>query len=92
MDAFPLLALIAESLERHRLEAVLIGNSAAALQGAPVTTVDFDFLFRKTRQTSRSSGLSLLISEQWYCGLITRSAAFTGSFGTTTVYNSTLCR
>ena len=27
---------------------MLIGNAAAALQGAPVTTVDFDFLFRKT--------------------------------------------
>ncbi len=27
---------------------VLIGNAAAALQGAPVTTVDFDFMFRKT--------------------------------------------
>jgi hypothetical protein len=27
---------------------VLIGNAAAALQGAPVTTVDFDFMFQKT--------------------------------------------
>ena len=27
---------------------VLIDNAAAALQGAPVTTVDFDFMFRKT--------------------------------------------
>jgi hypothetical protein len=35
-------------LERHGLEAVLIGNAAAVLQGAPVTTVDFDFLFRRT--------------------------------------------
>jgi hypothetical protein len=48
MDAAPILAKIAEALERHRLEAVLIGNAAAALQGAPVTTVDFDFFFRKT--------------------------------------------
>ena len=48
MDAAPLLARIAELLERHGLEAVLIGNAAAALSGAPVTTVDLDFLFRKT--------------------------------------------
>ena len=48
MDASPLLARIAQLLERHGLEAVLIGNAAAALQGPPVTTVDVDFLFRKT--------------------------------------------
>jgi hypothetical protein len=30
------------------LEVVMIGNAAAALQGAPVTTIDIDFLFRKT--------------------------------------------
>jgi predicted nucleotidyltransferase len=48
MDARPLLSRIARMLEEHGLEAVLIGNAAAALQGAPVTTVDFDFMFRKT--------------------------------------------
>ncbi len=48
MDAGPILARIAKLLAEHNLEAVLIGNAAAALQGAPVTTVDFDFLFRKT--------------------------------------------
>jgi hypothetical protein len=48
VNAAPVLAEIAQALHRAGLEAVLIGNAAAALQGAPVTTVDFDFLFRKT--------------------------------------------
>jgi hypothetical protein len=48
MNAEPLLSLIARLFKRHRLEAVLIGNAAAALQGAPVTTIDLDFMFRKT--------------------------------------------
>jgi predicted nucleotidyltransferase len=39
---------IGRLLERVNLEAVLIGNAAAALQGAPVTTLDLDFLFRRT--------------------------------------------
>ncbi|MDX2171280.1 MAG: hypothetical protein SF182_29695 [Deltaproteobacteria bacterium] len=46
MNAAPLLHRIAVALAACRLEAVLIGNAAAALQGAPVTTLDFDFLFR----------------------------------------------
>ena len=48
MDAKPYLVEIGLRLRDVGLEAVLIGNAAAALQGAPVTTVDFDFLFRKT--------------------------------------------
>jgi hypothetical protein len=48
MDARPVLFRIARLLAEHGLEAVLIGNAAAALQGAPVTTVDFDFMFQKT--------------------------------------------
>jgi predicted nucleotidyltransferase len=48
VDATPLLAEVARHLREARLDAVLIGNAAAALQGAPVTTVDFDFFFRRT--------------------------------------------
>jgi hypothetical protein len=48
VDAAPFLAEVARALRTARLEAVLIGNAAAALQGAPVTTVDFDFMFRRT--------------------------------------------
>ena len=48
MDAAPLLGEVGRRLHEANLEAVLIGNAAAALHGAPVTTVDFDFLFRKT--------------------------------------------
>src|ERR1051326_3991081 len=48
MNAGPLLELVVAGLAEARLEAVLIGNAAAAIQGAPVTTVDFDFMFRAT--------------------------------------------
>ena len=50
MNAKPYLVAIGDALKQAALDAVLIGNAAAALQGAPVTTVDFDFLFRKTRR------------------------------------------
>jgi hypothetical protein len=48
MDAAPFLVEVGRALIAVSLDAVLIGNAGAALQGAPVTTVDFDFLFRKT--------------------------------------------
>jgi len=46
MDAAPLLAEIASAFAAANLEAILIGNAGAALHGAPVTTLDFDFLYR----------------------------------------------
>ena len=48
MDAQPELALLARALNEHNLEAILIGNMAAALHGAPVSTIDIDLFFRKT--------------------------------------------
>jgi predicted nucleotidyltransferase len=48
MNASPLLIKIARTLHMVRLETVMVGNAAAALHGAPVTTLDIDFMFRKT--------------------------------------------
>jgi hypothetical protein len=49
MNAAPLLDSVVAALADVRLEAILIGNAAAAIHGAPVTTLDFDFMFRPTR-------------------------------------------
>ena len=48
MDAQPELAFPARALNENGLEAILIGNMAAALHGAPVSTIDIDLFFRKT--------------------------------------------
>jgi len=53
VDATPLLAEVGRALADAGLETVLIGNAGAALRGAPVTTIDFDFLFRKTPRNLR---------------------------------------
>ena len=53
MNASPLLIKIARTLHKVRLEAVMVGNAAAALHGAPVTTLDIDFMFRKTPTNMR---------------------------------------
>lgn len=67
MNAEPLLTRISRALAEHRLEAVMVGNAAAALHGAPVTTLDIDFMFRKTpanmrklKAVARSLGASIL--------------------------------
>jgi hypothetical protein len=48
MNADSILHKISSVFAEHHLEAVMVGNAAAALHGAPVTTVDVDFMFRKT--------------------------------------------
>ncbi|MFM8890684.1 MAG: hypothetical protein ACKOTB_03500 [Planctomycetia bacterium] len=48
MNATPLLSRLLEAFSDAKLETVLIGNAAAAMHGAPVTTLDFDFMFRDT--------------------------------------------
>jgi hypothetical protein len=53
VDAAPFLFEVARHVHDLRFDVVLIGNAAAALQGAPVTTVDFDFMFRKTPRNLR---------------------------------------
>jgi hypothetical protein len=40
--------LVARALRDCRLEAVVVGATAAVLQGAPLTTVDVDLLVRRT--------------------------------------------
>lgn len=44
MNAAPLLNSVVLALAEVRLEVILIGNAAAAINGAPVTIMDFDFL------------------------------------------------
>ncbi len=48
-----MLSLVARLLTKHRLDVVMIGNAAAAIQGSPVTTMDIDFMFRKTSTNLR---------------------------------------
>ena len=67
MNATPLLGRILGALHEQHLEAVLIGNAAAAIHGAPVTTLGFDFMFRATpvnlrklKAVARSLGAMIL--------------------------------
>jgi hypothetical protein len=47
------LVVLARALRRTKLDAVVIGNSASMLNGAPVTTQDIDLLIRDTRLNRR---------------------------------------
>jgi predicted nucleotidyltransferase len=71
MNAEPLLAKVAKAFALHRFEAVMVGNAAAALHGAPVTTLDIDFMFRKTgtnlkKLKSVAHGLDAVILKPYY--------------------------
>lgn len=48
MNALPDIVQVLDAFRDENLETVLVGMAAAALQGAPVTTDDFDFAFRET--------------------------------------------
>jgi|HubBroStandDraft_5_1064220.scaffolds.fasta_scaffold235345_2 predicted nucleotidyltransferase len=76
MTAEPFMGIILDAFRLHQLEAVLIGNAAAALQGAPVTTDDFDFFFRDTpanvrklREIAKDWGTSLTHPHEPLSGL-----------------------
>lgn len=53
MSAAPLLSKLLEAMNKHGLEAIMVGNAAAAIHGAPVTTIDSDFMFRDTPTSMR---------------------------------------
>jgi hypothetical protein len=67
-DAAPYLERVARALRTAKLEAILVGNAGAAIQGAPVSTLDFDFLVRdaprtdaKIRAFARALGASAIV-------------------------------
>lgn len=69
VNAEPLLTLVTRVLAERRLDVVLIGNAAAAIQCSPVTTMDFDFLVWKTDGHFRRSSSRPGDSRQRVLGL-----------------------
>lgn len=53
VNATPYLNEIARWFDRLQLDAVMIGNAAAAINGAPVTTLDVDFMLEQTDENYR---------------------------------------
>jgi len=53
MNAEPHLMTLAKIFNEFRFEPVMIGNAAAALNGAPVTTMDIDFVIEQTPENYR---------------------------------------
>ena len=91
MDAKPYLDLIAEQFAAVALDAVMIGNAAAAINGAPVTTMDVDFMLEQTPENYRKlAALALrmncqfvelrLIDDKYMYRLIHRTEPFVVDF------------
>ena len=54
MNASPVLREIALAMRKAKLtDVILIGNAGAAVRGADVTTIDFDFMWRNTAPNRR---------------------------------------
>jgi hypothetical protein len=53
MDAAPILPRIAELLNHLHVDAILVGNAAAALQGSPVATLSIQFEVRSSTRPVR---------------------------------------
>ena len=77
MDAQPELALLAKILDEQGLEAILIGNMAAAMHGAPVSTIDIDFYFRSTpRNISKLKAIARSLGAVILCPFYPVSSLF----------------
>ena len=77
MNAEGLLKDIAKAINEAKLDAVMIGNAAAAIQGAPVTTVDIDFMIRDTELNVKKL---LNIADALGCGLLDMSSPTVNMF------------
>ena len=64
MNAGPYLEEIARRFSAINLDAVMIGNAAAAINGAPVTTLDVDFTLEQTDDNYKK--LALLAQQMDY--------------------------
>jgi len=68
VNATPFIEQILSAFVAARLEAILIGNSGAAIQGAPVTTDDFDWLIRDTESNLKKlERVAILLGGQVTC-------------------------
>lgn len=67
MNAEDSLSQIVRAFHKANFEAVLVGNAAAALQGAPVTTLDFDFFYRDTEMNEvKIEQIRKSLSAYWF--------------------------